>query len=195
MIYGFDVSTSIIGCARFLDNGNFIDAQHLDLRKLETNLIDKSDLVYTWLDKLSDNCDKNISVYVEDRLQNFATGKTMLQTLMKLAAFNSTVSWIAWNRFKNKSSNCTIEHIHPSKVKGLMRKEGLIIPKGEDKKKLTLDFVCKREPLFVLELNRNNNPQPYMFDRADAYCVALAGIREFNDRQVMEGKSTKESIR
>jgi hypothetical protein len=71
-----------------------------------------------------------------------------------------------------------IKHIHPSTVKAIMKQEGLLIPKGGDKKKITLDYVKKREPKFPMEYNRNDKPQPWCYDMADSYIVVRAGIRK-----------------
>jgi hypothetical protein len=176
MIYGFDVSTSIIGCVAFSDKAEFVFATHLDLRKIDTGLVDKGDVAYEWLTNLSHDCNEDTKIFIEDRLQNFSAGKTMLQTLMKLAAFNAMISWMAKRTFTEKGFKCSVDHLHPSKVKSILRSEGLIIPKGEDKKKLTLDWVSKKEKNFVIQLNRNDNPQPWSYDEADAYATAFAGI-------------------
>jgi hypothetical protein len=56
-----------------------------------------------------------------------------------------------------------------------MKTQGLIIPKGGDKKELTLNWVRAHEKDFPIELNRNDNPQPYCYDMADAYITARAG--------------------
>lgn len=166
MIYGWDISTSIIGLAVFDDEGKFVRAEHCDLRKID-GLNEKAD-------RFQEFVQSEIRVsgthLVEERLGNFAAGRSMLQVLMKLAAFNAMCSYIL---HKNGGG---VSHIHPSTWKALMKKEGLFIPKGsKEKKQLTLDHVYRREKEFPRELNKKDNPQPWMYDMADAYCIGRAG--------------------
>lgn len=186
MIYGCDVSTSIIGLAQFNNDGTFIRADHCDLRDIEGPLA-KADAFREFLVDLTPTRgfyrDDENHVFVEDRLGNFAAGRTMLQTLMKLAAFNAVCSYILWRHENSSGKHRAIVHLHPSTWKSIMKKEGLLIPKGSDKKKeITLDFVRRREPdfnesVFLTGLNRNGNPQPWSFDEADAYCLGRSGFK------------------
>lgn len=182
MIYGCDVSTSVIGFATFNNDGSFVRADHCDLRKIDSSL-DKADEFRNWLDSQRPTAgfyrDTKNYVFVEERLGNFAAGRTMLQTLMKLAAFNAVCSYILWTH--QPGPHREIIHLHPSSWKSTMRREGLLIPKGsKEKKQITLDFVRGKEPLFNEEimlggLNRNGNPHPWCFDEADAYCLGRSG--------------------
>ena len=61
-----------------------------------------------------------------------------------------------------------------------MKKYGLFIPKGGDKKKMTLDFVIKNESKFVMSYNKKGNPQPWCYDMADSFCVVKAGCSIWN---------------
>lgn len=186
MIYGVDISTSIIGLAQFSQDGKFVRADHCDLRDVEGALA-KADAFREFLAGLTPfrgfYRDEENWVFVEERLGNFAAGRTMLQTLMKLAAFNAVCSYILWRHENSSGKHRGIIHLHPSSWKSTMKKEGLIIPKGSDKKKeITLDFVRRAEPDFnesvtLTGLNRNGNPQPWAFDEADAYCLGRAGFK------------------
>jgi hypothetical protein len=180
VIFGWDISTSIIGTAILTDDGQYVSSHFLDMRKLEIDMINKAYEAERYIDTFVRSYGRSDSVhYIEDRLGSFAAGRTMQQTLLKLAAFNATVSYIIWHQFRTLKARVTIEHIHPSTVKSIMRREGLIIPKGSDKKGLTLEFVSGREPGFPVILNRNDKPQPYCFDQADAYIIACAGFRKY----------------
>lgn len=114
--------------------------------------------------------------FIEDRLGSFSFGRTSQQTLMKLAAFNSVISYVIWNEFHRLGTATCVEHIHPATAKSVAKKDGLIIPKGVDKKQMTLDWVVSKEPNFPLVLNRNGKPQPYCYDQADAYLIGRAGF-------------------
>jgi hypothetical protein len=186
MIYGVDISTSIVGLATFNNDGIFVRSDHCDLRKIDGPLM-KAHEFRQFLDGLQTGrgfyCpDEENFVFVEERLGNFAAGRTMLQTLMKLAAFNSVCSYILWSFQPGPQRE--IIYLHPSTWKSAMKKEGLLIPKGSDKKKeITLDFVMKKEPDFaeivrMIGLNRNENPQPWCYDEADAWCLGKAGFKK-----------------
>jgi hypothetical protein len=92
---------------------------------------------------------------------------------MKLAQFNAIITYIIWTT--NPGNHRSVTYLHPSSWKSVMKRDGLLIPKGADKKVLTLDFVRRHQPGFEMQLNRNDKPQPWMFDRADAYCIGRAG--------------------
>lgn len=204
MIFGIDVSTSIVGVSSFSNDGVFVRADFCDLRKVEPDLFKKGKTVEPFFLNLfselslSGSLDPNDVIYVEDRLANFTVGKTMMQTLMKLAAFNTLVSWIAFGALNGagpqRLNPPIMIHIHPSTVKSLMTKEGLVIPRGSDKKKLTLEYVCRREPKFPIILNRNGKPQPYCYDMADGYITGRAGYLKHHG-QVDQRTSVEERDR
>jgi hypothetical protein len=184
MIFGLDISTSVIGAVKFDSCGKFIDSDYCDLRKVDGDLIDKAATADDWIKGMvNDAVAKRESIgyehdfFIEDRLSGFGGGKTMQQTLLKLAAFNATVSYIVYRNFHDAGLGLTIEHIHPSTVKAFMKRFGLIVPKGsKEKKRLTLEWVQRKEPTFKVELNRKENPQPWCYDMADAYITAWAGF-------------------
>ena len=181
MIIGWDISTSIVGMCVFTDDGKFLRQEHLDLRKYE-NLVEKADAFKQWIWDLEFvNSGATNFHFVEERLGGFSGGRTSAQVLMKLAQFNAVCSYILWTHMVPKSpgGHRQIAHLHPSTWKAIMKKEGLLIPKGsKEKKAITLDFVRRKEPEFKVELNRNDKPQPWCFDEADAWCLGRSGWRK-----------------
>lgn len=174
MILGLDVSTSIVGLCALTDDGDFIKTDFVDLRKIK-HFNDKCGAVSSVLEEyLRMNMTFVDYIYIEDKLSGFSGGRTMQQTLMKLASFNGVVTYLCRQYF---GINAT--HIHPSTAKAVMRRDGLIIPKGANKKKITLDFVRRVVPEFPYVANRNDNPQPYCYDMADAYLIAKTGYLKF----------------
>jgi len=173
VIFGWDVSTSIVGLSCFDDKGKFLHSTCCDLRKVDGQLA-KADYFGAWLahSTVTNSFDSNYH-FIEERLGGFAGGRTSAQVLMKLAQFNAIVSYILWNHEPGKHRQIT--YLHPSSWKAMLKVDGLLIPKGSDKKEITLAFVRRREPEFVVELNRNGNPQPWVYDMADAYCIGRAG--------------------
>lgn len=182
-IFGWDISTNIIGCARFEDDpfydkniGKLLGVSYCDLRKVE-GFFAKADRAREFVKAVCVHARPN-KHFVEDRLGNFAAGRSMLQVLMKLAAFNAIVSQM----IHEEDSPSSVTYIHPSTWKAAMRRKGLIIPKGSDQKKeLTLEFVRRLEPTFPVEFNRNDKPQPWCYDMADAWCVGKAGCLKCMD--------------
>jgi hypothetical protein len=184
VIYGWDISTSIIGVSVFNDDGEYQTSFYIDLRKTEGQLA-KADVFLQWLKTTDINSINDNFHFVEERLGGFAGGRTSAQVLMKLAQFNAIVSYILWT-FR-PGPHRQIAYLHPSTWKATMRREGLIIPKGADKKALTLEFVRRKERRFPYEKNRNEKPQPWCFDEADAYCIGLAGWRQLEERKKAGG--------
>lgn len=172
----------------FDSSGTFVKSLYCDLRKVDGELLDKADIVFSFVEKMQEEMfGEHIKVgygtdvhFIEDKLAGFSGGGSNAGTIMRLAAFNFAVSWMIWDKLARPSGGL-VQHIHPSTVKAIMKKEGLVVPKGGDKKELTLNWVRSKEPSFKVELNRNDNPQPYMYDMADAYITAYAGRRKYPD--------------
>jgi hypothetical protein len=181
MIYGWDISTSIVGMCVFTDDGQFLRQGHLDLRKLD-NLVEKADAFKQWITDLEFvNGGATNFHFIEERLGGFSGGRTSAQVLMKLAQFNAVCSYILWTYINERTTanHRQIAYLHPSTWKSIMKKEGLLIPKGsKEKKAITLDFVRRKEPEFKVEFNRNDKPQPWCFDEADAWCLGRSGWRK-----------------
>lgn len=186
MLYGWDVSTSIVGLCAFDDTGVLQTHHHLDLRSTD-GLLAKADEFKGWLEGMAwmNDSDKNVH-FIEERLGGFSGGRTSAQVLMKLAQFNALCSYIIWNHHVKPglAKHRQITYLHPSTWKSLMKKEGLVpngtlfIPKGtpsDVKKQITLNFVLRNEKSIILDVNRNGKPQPWMYDIADAYCIGKAG--------------------
>lgn len=172
MFFGWDISTSVVGFAAFDSDGKYVESRYCDLSKIE-GLNQKADKICEFVnERLNEIKAGTIDThYVEDRLAGFSGGGSNAGTIMRLAAFNAIVCWILYDGWP--SSNIVM--LHPSTVKASMKKLGLVIPKGADKKELTLKFVSQKEPTFPVVLNKNGNPKPYCYDMADAYITAYAG--------------------
>lgn len=173
--YGFDISTSIVGVAKFNENGEFLGSDYIDLRKTE-GMLEKGAEFNVWVrTRIPDG---PCTFFVEERLGGFSGGRTSAQVLMKLGAFNAVCSYILYAAAPGNFR--AVLHLHPSTWKATMKHYGLIIPKGaENKKELTVEFVKRKEPKFAefiqQNLNKNGNPQPWVTDCADAYCIGKAG--------------------
>lgn len=175
MILGLDISTSITGLTLLNNDGSFLESSYIDLRKIDEQHKKAECVKEYFLNTLEKEALFKIdSIFIEDKLSGFSSGKTKQSTLMKLGAINGIISWIIY-----ESTSVDPKYIHPSTVKAIMKKEGLIIPKGEDKKKLTLEFARNKVPSFPYAETRNGNPQTYCYDMADSFIVARAGYIKF----------------
>lgn len=185
MYFGWDISTSIVGVTVLDECGKWVKSSHFDFAKFSESrsLHDKMDESRWWVEEfLAPFSSGSHHHFFEERLANFAKGRTRLQTLMRLAGFNALFSYEVWRihreicPYEKGGVGILSTHIHPSTVKAVMKREGLVIPKGGDKKKITLDFVRSTVPGWEVFLNRNENPHPFNFDRADSYITARAGF-------------------
>ena len=180
MIYGWDISTAIVGLATFDDSGSFKQGRYCDLRKTDGQLA-KADTFRCWIENLGINKAETNFHFIEERLGGFAAGRSSAQVMMKLAQFNAICSYIIWSYNDGADPGLhggphrQVTYLHPSSWKSVMKRDGLLIPKGADKKVLTLDFVRRHQPDLEVDLNRNDKPQPWMYDLADAYCIGRAG--------------------
>jgi hypothetical protein len=170
--FGWDISTSVIGVSAFDEKKQFLGSSFLDLRKMD-DILKKGEAAEFFIRQQVARWGINgpNTHYVEDRLAGFSAGFTSRQTLMLLGAFNLLVTWFI------HLVDSDIRKLHPSTVKAIMRKQGLVLEKGDDKKMKTLKFVESREKkTWKTDLNRNMKPQPWMYDMADSYITGLAGI-------------------
>jgi hypothetical protein len=182
VIFGWDVSTAIVGFAAFTNDGKYVASRYCDLRKADDVFEDKASVLNYKADRVAEFVEEMFDKYadpdgdchfVEDRLAGFSGGGSNAGTIMRLAAFNAMVCWMIWCKWRGCGH---IGAIHPSTVKANMKTQGLLVPKGGDKKEITLKWVMSKEPGFPIVRNKNDNPQPYCYDQADAYITARAGF-------------------
>jgi hypothetical protein len=179
VIFGWDISTAIVGLTVMDSSGSWKSSTFLDLRKTEddTQKLEKfKEFVYVETARAATSSyDQEHYHFVEDRLAGFTRGFTNAGTMMKLGAFHHTCCWIIYECFVHLRKRTKIIKLHPTTVKAQV---GLKVPKGGDKKGLTLALVRAFQPDFAVTLNRNDKPQPYCYDMADSYIVAKAGVRK-----------------
>lgn len=118
--------------------------------------------------------------YVEERLGGFTGGLTTRQTLMALASINAVVSFVL-------ADFGTVTHVTPIAAKRIV---GLIVPKGEDKKKAVIGLVRSKEPTFPYAETKHGNPVRGTDDMADAWLLAEAG-RLLQSGQASLGRKSK----
>ena len=165
LILGWDVSTAIIGvCIMDCDTGS---ARYQDIHLSGASLLGRYHEAVVAIDELVANLPGPRLHVIEDRLGNFSPGKTMQQTLMKLAQMNAVVSY-------HLSLDAAVVHVHPSTAK---RIAGLRVPKGGDKKALAIALAREQDPSFPYAETKGGNPVAGIADMADARLLAVTGCK------------------
>jgi len=179
---GLDISTSIIGwsvmplTAKLGDQPKLMD--HIDLRKVKGGFWDKVDTVQRSVNDLfNDLHQRGISIeklYIEDPVKRFKSGGSSADTIGLLAKFNCMVSYFARQRLGYDP--VYLDASHARRTLGIKltskAKSG-----GANQKEQT--FRQLAETVFrdvVWPVNRNDNMQPYCYDRVDSYVIVMAGV-------------------
>jgi hypothetical protein len=112
MILGLDVSTSFVGVTALNPDGELISCEAIDLRKIK-DYFKKAEKVKEYLSDLDKSSPYWVEkVYIEQSLQAFRPGFSSANTLMTLAKFNGTVSWICYETY-----SAEIEYINASSAR------------------------------------------------------------------------------
>tara|TARA_R110000824_G_scaffold204507_1_gene389266 strand:- start:1765 stop:2283 length:519 start_codon:yes stop_codon:yes gene_type:complete len=172
MILGIDVSTSITGFAIIDKTGYIIESSVSDLRKYKT-FYSKCITIKEFIIDLSIKY-KIDQIYIEEPFMFFNSGGSSARTMATLQRFNGVVSWMIFEIFEKLP-----EHITVAQARKLA---GIKVPRGQKSKAVVLEHVRKTQKDFKVEMTRNGNPKPETYDRADAYVIAVAGLKKLNDR-------------
>ena len=174
MILGLDISTSCTGISVLDNKGNILLFDHVLLAKEKKDLYHKANIVKEFLNDLNKKFDIKY-IFIEECLLRFRLGKSSIHTLMTLAKFNGVVGYICEDVFNIKP-----EYIPATHARKMC---GISITKEEKKvksiKQIILDKLQdKLQDKLVIDYTRNGNPKTYMFDRCDAYVIAMCGFLE-----------------
>ena len=183
MILGIDVSTSITGFAIIGKKGQLIDSYSCDLRKYK-NVFDKAEQVAKVLEDYSSMFAENIeSVYIEQSLFMFMSGRSSAKTIALLSKFNGIVSWLCYD----------ILDIKPEFLAATTARKhcGIKVPRGKKAKEVVLQYLLDNEPNFKIEYTRNGNPKPESYDRADAIVIARAAQKIENENLQLDQTQNK----
>lgn len=165
MILGLDVSTSKIGYCVIDENQKLIE---VNFKKLKEETLE--DRAYEFFHKELTRIKKtyNIThVRIEEPFTMFAGGKTTAGTMSKLQRFNGMISILSFICFE------MVPTMVPSR--SARSKCGIKIKRGENTKKIIIDWVKQRYPEdFTFVLTRHGNPKPGTDDMADSVVVALS---------------------
>ena len=169
MLLGLDVSTSITGATVLDENQNIVYCESWDTRnsKKFPSLFAKAQFIKTKLLEIRESFSIK-DVFIEENLQSFRSGFSSAKTLSTLAKINGIVSFVCCEVFDKEP-----EFIAPTTARKWC---GITVPRGENAKKIVLEYVLDNDPTFVVELTSYNNPRPGTYDRADSIVIAKAGF-------------------
>ena len=169
MILGLDVSTSVTGVTVLSSTGDMIYNKSWDTKNKNKfpTLYHKARFIKTKLIQEIKDSFSIEKVFIEKPFMFFNSGGSTAKTMSVLQNFNGMVSWLC----------CDIFDTHPEHVtaREARKNVGLSIKRGQDSKKVSLQFVVDTVPDFVVEYTRNGNIRSETFDRSDSYIVAKAG--------------------
>lgn len=168
MYLGLDISTTFTGFTVLDRTGNVIANEAIDLRskKLES-LLQKAKEVERRLELLKEVYAIE-KVFIEQSLQAFRPGLSSASVILTLGKFNGIVSWLIYKIFGFEPEYISVQTAR--------KNLNIVVPRGENAKKLVLERVLELEPDFKVEYTAHGNPVPGTFDRADSYVIAKAGF-------------------
>jgi hypothetical protein len=175
IILGLDISTTCIGWCALSEDGSFMDIGHIDLSK-EKNFYKKVDIFVQFLDYLGfSRPDVNAKIFVEEPLKMFLAKKSMAQTIATLQAFNAACRYVIYSKTKLQPN--MIMAVSARKAAGIKVPKGV---KGKETKQFILDHVKALNivPEDKWGIKKTGTPKDYCFDQADAFVVALGGLKK-----------------
>jgi len=174
MICGLDISTSITGITILNNNGVVLMNDYWDLRKCKT-FYDKISFAREKIKELKAEY-KIEQFLIEQSLQAFRPGFSSAKTILTLAKFNGTVSWLVYDIFGLEP-----EYIGATTARKTC---GITVPRGTKAKKVVMQYMHdNHSSWFKIILTPKGNPKPYFFDMADSYVVAYAGFLNARRRE------------
>ena len=165
MIFGLDISTSIVGFTVLDPNGAIKLNEAWDLRKIK-NIFDKSEYVREKLAGIHANTSPE-KIFIEQSLQSFRSGFSSAATLSLLSRFNGIVSWLCFKEFGIEP-----EYIAASTAR---KENGISIPRGKKAKEVVLQYVIDNIHDVSISYTRYGNPRAECYDKADSWIIARAG--------------------
>lgn len=180
-VIGIDLSTNWIGISLLeinpekRDTLRIVKADFLNLEKTK-NLIDKAILVKDFF--FNNYKEEEINyIFIEEPLQNFSSGFSNINTLMKLSKFSGIVSFILYVMLGIEP-----QFLHPSSARKLAW--GTIPSEEKNKKLYIYNKVIEKFPEFskyvVMKKTKSGIPtiaDHPTFDLSDSITVGYAGLK------------------
>ena len=167
MILGLDISTSITGVTILDESGKIILNETIDMRKINGDLFSKAEMIEERFEQIKKNHTLS-RVFVEQSLSAFRPGLSSASVILTLGRFNGIVSWIAYKVF-----GLSPEYIP---VQTARKTLGIKVERGQNAKEIVLKHLLDTVPDFPVEYTPKGNPKAGVYDRADSYVIAKAGL-------------------
>lgn len=167
LILGLDVSTSCVGVCLLDKSGNLVLLDNVDLTKIKS-FNEKCDAVEASLSRHAGRVEK---FYIEECAKAFRPGHSSANTLTTLSRFNGAVSCICHRLFGGDENL-----VNPV----IARKAAGIAINYKDKSKTTKEKIYESvssKIQFDWPLTKTGNTKPQCYDMADAYVVAVFGLK------------------
>lgn len=184
---GLDISTSIIGVSFLDSNGNLVNLENINLKKISC-IFDKSnkvkELFTSYKEKYS--FEEDVKLSIEESFQSFSKGFSSAKTLSQLNRFNGIVSYISSvvysvvPEYINVNSARKNLGIKINKQLDSTTKEQIFQWVKEDFKKNNFEFDW---PEKVISRGPNKGSVKFdecCYDMSDAYVICKAAL--YNER-------------
>jgi len=201
LYYGWDVSSSAIGCCCQREDGSVVLIRAVRLDKIEGGITAKYQTAANGMRRFIADCRDTVGLlmvpgrtnethFIEQRLKNMV-GKTNKDTLLALAAFNGMATYVIIDECGG--DHMRVQHLYPAETK---RAVGVFASREEKEadvhivKKKSIAYVMERYKEFPYTLNRGGvNPEKGVDDMADAFITVDAG------RQLTTGALTRKKTK
>ena len=169
MILGLDVSTRMTGATILDSTGQMLYNECWDTRNKNKfqNHFDKARFIKKKVLELK-SLFKITNVFIEKPFMFFNSGGSTAKTMSSLQNFNGMVSWICSDTF-----DIDPVYFTASESRKLV---GVKVPRGQNSKIKSFEFVVDNEPSFVVEYTKKGNLKPGVTDRSDSWIIARAGL-------------------
>ena len=175
LVLGLDVSTSCVGLCLMDSSGQIVVLDNVDLTKIKS-FNEKCDAVENRLKRFRGQVK---SFYIEECAKAFRPGHSSANTLTTLSRFNGAVSCICHQIFGGDENL-----VNPV----VARKAAGIAIDYKDKSKTTKDKIYEAVSsriTFDWPKTKTGNVKPQCYDMADAYVVAVFGLKNQPSAQII----------
>ena len=189
MILGLDVSSTTTAYTILDKDGNLIETKEIKLAKFK-GMFSKAQFVENILAELKLRFEIT-EIFIEAALISFTKGFSSLKTIAILHRFNAVVGWMCYKIF-----GVIPEYLN---VLSARRIAGVVYDKTDTSKLKTKKAVLKQvlalDSTFPVVYNKLGNIAITVYDRADSYIVAYAGLKgAIADKQQEECDDKQQEI-
>ena len=172
MILGLDISTSCTGVTILDYTGHVV--LNTCWKFKEEEMFDKLQAAKQYIIELRKTYPIT-EVFIEESLQAFHPGFSSAKTILSLAKFNGTLSWMIWEHLGIKP-----QYIGSGTARKLC---GIKIIKGPPAKQQVMDWMLQNQTWFQVEKKKNSeNIRDYFYDMADSWVIAKAGLLQTKNK-------------